>query len=138
MKKNHAFAGYISIFEDKIPVFELDRGTLDDSTVLITNKKGVGQLTQTAPSSNEEMQANIGAFFFDVEALTGDSKQLAKLLEKVPEWLQKIGKEEDQKKYLQAKVAITIQERFDLSIQKDSGTRIIVELDNKKDDSSKS
>jgi hypothetical protein len=84
------------------------------------------------------MQANIGAFFFDVEALTGDSKQLAKLLEKVPEWLQKIGKEEDQKKYLQAKVAITIQERFDLSIQKDSGTRIIVELDNKKDDSSKS
>lgn len=104
-------------FEDKeIPVYEIYDGSKSNA-VLVLNKNYLGQIIQYSPidkGESEECQQDI--FYMDVGIFTDDSKYMTDFLKNTPDWLNEVGDQEDQKKYLKERVVIKIFERFEFKL----------------------
>ena len=94
----------------------------DRETCLVMDMKHVGKLLALNPEPTDKMQ-DIGSpevkdgFFFDICALSDSPTIRKKILSNPPEWLQKKGDKETQEAYLNTRVRIVIQEKFDFKFE---------------------
>jgi len=109
----NGFEGWYKYREENIAVFNIYSKNIG-GRILILNMSKIGKLIQYSPLDEEEREyLKKGIFYFNVQDLTTNIELMNKFIENPTDWLQKIGDEEEQKKYLQKKVLINIFEKFE-------------------------
>jgi hypothetical protein len=112
----------------EIPVYEIYNGS-KSKAILVLDKNNFGKIVQYSPldkDESKEFQENI--FYMDVGIFTDDSDSMKKILDNPPEWLEKVGDQDSQKKYLKERVLIKIFERFEFKLAEEvKGFKINIE-----------
>lgn len=107
------FAGWYEFGNQSIPVFETYHGGRDNQ-ILILNRSSMGQLIQLSPLNEEENESLLkNIFYMNIRAFSENPELMEQYIKKPPEWLRKIGDEQEQREHLQERVLIHIFERFE-------------------------
>lgn len=106
------FAGCYDLDNQQFPIFKIPCRQ-PDNRILILNKAKFGHIIQEFPINEGENERSIeDIFYINIQVLSENTELLEELIKKPPEWLQKIGDEQNQREYLQERVRIQILERF--------------------------
>lgn len=107
------FEGVYKFGEIFIPIFTLPNLGWDKK-LLVINYESLGNMTQLSPLKDESEKAfQEENLYVSVQEYGTNPDLLNALIEKAPDWLTKHGVREEQEKYLQEKVVITIIERYE-------------------------
>jgi hypothetical protein len=106
------FGGWYDFKEKSIPIFKTYHKTINNQ-ILILNKSKIGNLVQFSPLvKNEKEDLVEDILYMDVQALSENEELMKKLINNPPEWLKKIGDQQEQREHLKERVYIKILERF--------------------------
>lgn len=113
--KNEFLWGQLRHEDYLIPVFQLySQG--NEEKILILNKRKLGSLLQLTPLNKGEKVDHIkDIFYFNIKSFSEDKVFLEEFMKNQPEWLEKIGDMNEQRKHLAERVLIQIYERFEFS-----------------------
>jgi len=113
------FGGWYDFDGQLIPVFETYHHKIKKQ-VLILNKNKIGGLIQLSPlNEGEDKNLVKDIFYINVQAFSENNDLMEQFIKKPPEWLKKIGSEQEQREHLQERVLIHIFERFEYNKPKD-------------------
>ena len=123
-----SFGGWYEFNGHLIPVLET-RHQQVEKQVLILAKSKSGRLIQRSPLNEGEDTALVtDIFYMNIRSFSEDPELMQSLLEKPPEWLQKIGDAQDQRNHLRERVLIQIFERFEFTRdEKFKGYKLLLE-----------
>lgn len=113
--------GYVGryLFQGRyIPTFKISiRKT--DRQIVILDKSKLGKLLQYSPlNPAESKKLKKDIFYMNIQEFSENPDLMDSLIKESPEWLKKMGTEEEQREYLREKVLIKIYERFEFSKHK--------------------
>lgn len=107
------FEGWYEYNDQAIPVFGTHHRKVEKQ-ILILNKSRIGKLVQLSPISEGEDEASVeDIFYVSVQAFSESEQLMEEFINKPPEWLSKVGDEQEQRNHLQERVRIRIVERFE-------------------------
>ena len=122
-EKQEHVNGFLLFRDNKIPciLFRTTKRLVRD-TCLVVDMKRAGELVALNPVTIdwEEGTNSPGTkdgFFFDIRALSDLTQIKKEMLENPPEWLIGMGDSQAQEAFLNTKVRLIIQERFDLRVK---------------------
>lgn len=95
-----------------IPVFEIEDKNSEDN-IIILNKSKLGKLIQYSPCEEGDLENLCDIFRIKVTAFSEDNQLMNNYLNKPPDWLLQKGDFSKQKDYLEQKVLIEIDEKFE-------------------------
>lgn len=113
------FEGWYAYKDKNIPVFSIYQNKFNKQ-ILILNKTKLGKLIQYSPLNEREDEYLVkDIFYINVQAFSENNNLMEQFIKNPPEWLKKIGGEQQQREYLRERVLIHIFERFEYNKSKD-------------------
>lgn len=127
-KQDHV-NGFVLFRDSKIPCILARSNQMPDrDTCLVVDMKRAGKLVVLNPVTQDWKEDTNSpgprdGFFFDIRALSHTQEIKEEMLKNPPEWLLEMGDSQAQEAFLNTKVRLIIQERFDLSFETEDKPR---------------
>ncbi len=105
-----SFHGYYLYKQFKIPVLSINSEVIDKN-ILILNKSRLGTLRQYLYENDDSQKPEM--FKIEIKSFSENAELLNNCLDNPPDWLLEKGTRQQQREYLEQRVAITITENFE-------------------------
>lgn len=118
-KDINLFKGIYRTKKSDIRIYEVFLRKINNN-ILLLNYEKLGKLIQLTPLGKDDDESNItDIFYISIKAFSENFNILEKFIKNPPKWLEDIGNEVEQRKYLIQKVLVHIFERYEFTIDRE-------------------